>query len=125
MVAATGNQGLRTKGDFPTRDPETIGGTCVSQDGSISRFSNLGSGLDIAAPGDRISSAWINNSKKEMSGTSMAVPHVVGTVALILKLKPHLNPEQIRFILIHSAVEKNNNISVLNAEKAVKMLDRI
>jgi subtilisin family serine protease len=123
MVAATGNQGLDSKIDFPARYSETIAVTSVSKDGSLSAFSNFGKGVDIAAPGDRIPSAWLNQSKREMSGTSMAVPHVTGTIALLLHLNPSLNPEQLRYILTQSSTKVSRlgeGLGLLNAHQAVR-----
>ncbi|MFC7441349.1 S8 family peptidase [Laceyella putida] len=122
MVAATGNRGLASNIDFPARYPETIAVASVSRDGSLSHFSNIGKGVDIAAPGERIPSAWLNEAKREMSGTSMAVPHVSGTIALLLQLNPKLNPEQIRYILLQSAASTSSTeqIGVLNSYQAVK-----
>lgn len=121
MVAATGNQGLTAKIDFPARYPETIAVTSVSKDGNLSFFSNYGKGVDLAAPGDRIPSAWLNNSKREMSGTSMAVPHVTGTIALLYHLNPSLNPEQIRYILTQTSIKSRKiGIGVINSYQAIK-----
>lgn len=122
-VAATGNQGLRSQIDYPARYPETIAVTSISKNRELSPFSNFGKGVDIAAPGDRIPSAWLNNGRKEMSGTSMAVPHVTGTIALLLYLNPHLNPEQIRYILKESCVETchSGNVGILDAFEAVRL----
>lgn len=122
MVAATGNRGLASNIDFPARYPETIAVASVSRDGSLSHFSNIGKGVDIAAPGERIPSAWLNEAKREMSGTSMAVPHVSGTIALLLQLNPYLNPEQIRYILLQSAIKTSRveQIGVLNCHQAIQ-----
>lgn len=124
MVAASGNRGLSSI-DFPARYPETIAVTSVGFHDQVSVFSNRGKGIDIAAPGEKIPSAWLNNSIREMSGTSMAVPHVSGTVSLLLYLKRHLNPEQVRYLLTQSA-DKNagNHPKIVNAYQAVKMLLR-
>ena len=39
----------------------------------------------------------------------MAVPHVSGTVSLLLYLKRHLNPEQVRYLLTQSADKNAGN----------------
>jgi len=45
-------------------------------------FSNFGTCVDIVAPGQQITSTWINNGLSTISGTSMASPHVCGVSAL-------------------------------------------
>lgn len=125
MVAASGNQGLRGKIDFPARFPETIAVTSISIDNKISTFSNQGKGVDVAAPGEKIPSAWLNQTKREMSGTSMAVPHVTGIIALLLSINSTLNPEQIRYILIHSSRKiDQSDIGFVNAWGAFQLLKK-
>ncbi|MCI2425186.1 S8 family serine peptidase [Candidatus Acetothermia bacterium] len=70
---------------------------------------------DIAAPGAWIASArsasadfpgWMilhDNKHAVMKGTSMAAPHVAGTVALIFSLNPRLSSEAIRNSLTQTA----------------------
>jgi len=45
-------------------------------------FSNHGTCVDIAAPGQQITSTWTGNGVSTISGTSMASPHVCGVTAL-------------------------------------------
>jgi subtilisin family serine protease len=45
-------------------------------------FSNYGSCVEAYAPGVAIRSAWLGNSTRTISGTSMASPHVAGVAAL-------------------------------------------
>ncbi len=127
MVAATGNQGRKSHIDFPARYPETIAVTSFSENGKLSVFSNFGKGVDIAAPGDRIPSAWLNHSKRVMSGTSMAVPHVTGTISLLLYLNPYLNPEQVRYILTQSAAKSENlyEVGMLNAYQVLRFYQKV
>ncbi|MBD1371022.1 S8 family peptidase [Hazenella sp. IB182357] len=126
MIAATGNRGFTSKIDFPARYNETIGVSSISKEGKLSTFSNMGQGFDIAAPGDKIPSAWLNNTKRDMSGTSMAVPHVSGTVALLLYLNRNLSPENMRHLLKKSSksLQKQNRIPTLNAYQAVQLYDK-
>jgi len=49
-----------------------------------SYFSNYGTCVDIIAPGQQITSSWINGGYATISGTSMASPHVAGVAALAL-----------------------------------------
>ncbi|SFS66986.1 S8 family peptidase [Marininema halotolerans] len=126
MVAAAGNQGTSGEIDYPARFSETIGVTATDRGGEIASFSNTGPGVDIAAPGDKVSSAWLNRGTREMSGTSMAVPHVAGTAALLLYLRSELTPDQIRKILMDSTVSisHNSDVGLLNAHRSVQLLAR-
>ncbi|WP_188647867.1 S8 family peptidase [Marinithermofilum abyssi] len=126
MIAAAGNQGTNNV-EFPARFKETIGVTSISKDGKLSSFSNVGPGVDIAAPGDKITSSWLNGTTREMSGTSMAVPHVVGTVALLLYLRPDLTPVHVRQILTYSSVGVAGETKVrsIHAYRSVQTLARL
>ncbi len=56
----------------------------IASDGKRSSFSNYGDWVDIAAPGTSIYSTLPGNAYGDMSGTSMACPHVSGVAALIV-----------------------------------------
>jgi subtilisin family serine protease len=62
-------------------------------------FSNWGPCLDLFAPGDQITSAWIgwppNNAVATISGTSMAAPHAGGVAAQYLQMVPWATPAQV------------------------------
>ncbi|MET9398922.1 S8 family serine peptidase [Kitasatospora sp. NPDC002965] len=56
-----------------------------NRDDALSDFSNFGRGVDIAAPGDCIQSAFRNGGYSNYSGTSQAAPHVAGAAAWLTR----------------------------------------
>ncbi|MDP8208489.1 MAG: S8 family serine peptidase [Candidatus Electryonea clarkiae] len=60
---------------------------------------------DIAAPGVNVLSTSIALGYTQMSGTSMATPHMAGVVCLMLSKNPDLLPAQIDSILQFTALE--------------------
>ena len=62
-------------------------------------YSNVSPLVDLAAPGTAILSAIQGSRYAEMSGTSMAAPHVAGAIALLRARYPDLSALQIESIL--------------------------
>jgi thermitase len=96
VVAAAGNRGSATP-EYPAA--EGLSGLLAigasTEDGSLAAFSNRGSWIDLAAPGDRILSSVPGGEYGTWSGTSMAAPFVAGTAALVLAQNPHLTAAQV------------------------------
>jgi len=112
IVAAAGNNGQTDGGIVcPAIWPETIAVSATNESDGLAYFSSYGEEVDLAAPGQGINSTWNNGYYYVGSGTSMATPHVAGTVALILKTNPGLydldgdgwDPEEIRQKLYDTA----------------------
>ncbi|MEM2916663.1 MAG: S8 family serine peptidase [Candidatus Woesearchaeota archaeon] len=61
---------------------------------------------DITAPGVDITSAWLNNGQKTLSGTSMSAPFASGAIALLLQKEPGLTNEQVKQRLEETATDK-------------------
>ncbi|MGW4898241.1 S8 family serine peptidase [Kitasatospora sp. NPDC004240] len=57
----------------------------TNTDDALSNFSNFGRGVDIAAPGDCIRSAFKDGGYSNYSGTSQAAPHVAGAAAWLTR----------------------------------------
>ena len=104
-VAAGNDYGV----DACTRSPARVGaaitvGSTTSSD-ARSSFSNIGTCLDIFAPGSSILSAWYTSdtATNTISGTSMATPHVAGVAALYLQSNTGASPATVRNAIVNNA----------------------
>jgi len=86
-------------------------GACDNNN-SIAGFSSRGPNSnnfeikpDVIAPGVNIYSSIPNNGFQNMSGTSMATPHVAGAAALIKQIHPDWSPKQIKSALMGTAYD--------------------
>lgn len=109
IVASSGNDGKLRSIDYPARYPQTISVGATNRQRKVAAFSNRGAYIDIYAPGDKITSAWLRGHYNEMSGTSMATSHVSGAIALLLSLYPGLTPGEIKSIMKRSMQPLKSN----------------
>ncbi len=110
VVVAAGNSGADLAGFSPASCSGVIVVTATTSAGQRASFSNDGSGATIAAPGVSIASTWNSGTTTpggeayaQMSGTSMATPHVSGVAALALAVDPALTPTQVRSLIVDHA----------------------
>ena len=138
VVASAGNRGLKDgKILFPANMNNVLTVGAFDGNGDIAPFSSYGENLDILAPGTAITSAslmrGINSTptlRIDKDGTSMATPHVVGTVALMLSACPTLTPTQVRDAIKSAADRDPDHNSLLhgagrlNAHRALELIHR-
>ena len=78
----------------------------------LTKFSNWGETIDVAAPGYKIFSCIRNNKYYNASGTSMAAPFVTGSTALLWGMNPKLTGAQ-----IHDIVCDKSNSDVIISDR--------
>jgi len=109
VVIAAGNEGVDACRMFPANIPSTISvsATTLTGRGTDRRanFANVGSCVDIFAPGTEIRGAWVGSDVEQacLSGTSQAAPFVSGVIALILQTNPHASVDEIKRALDEGA----------------------
>lgn len=86
IVCAAGNEGDGQSDSqeisYPAYYPETIAVGAVNLQTGIANFSNSNDHIDIVAPGVDTYSTFLDGKYEKLSGTSMAAPHISGSVAL-------------------------------------------
>lgn len=99
----------------------------MDQSFTLSSFSNVGSRVDVAGPGEDILStvptSYNSDGYTLLSGTSMASPHIAGVVALMFQADPHLQADAVKNILINSASSRTSgqySYPIPNAEVCVE-----
>jgi subtilisin family serine protease len=93
----------------------------------VASFSNYGQQtVDLFAPGLEIYSTIPDNKYVNESGTSMAAPSATGVAALLLQYFPDLKPEELKDVLIKTAVPYNGKVNVpgLTKKRMFKRLGR-
>ena len=104
IVAAAGNDNISYP-SYPAACSNVISVAAIRQNLAKASFSNYGSTIDIAAPGENIYSTTYNGSYGYMNGTSMASPFVAGVAALILSTNPAYTPNQVETLITSTAID--------------------
>jgi subtilisin family serine protease len=108
VIAAMGNDSV-TQAHYPSAFDRVIAVAATDAQDKRAPFSNMGSWVDVAAPGVGIQSTYWASTYASLSGTSMATPHVSGVAALVLSQNGGLNAEEVAEILRETAKELKAN----------------
>lgn len=125
IVAAAGNTGAMV--EYPAAYEQVMSVGSVSGNGEASDFSAKGDKLEIVAPGEKVESTGGFGGTVVCSGTSMAVPHVVGVASLIWQKDTSVTNDFVRALLNASANSYGNEESygngLLDAARAFEIYD--
>ena len=121
---------------FPAAFNIVIGVMSTDKSGKLSSFSNYDSdgpyyadwaaegstieegqtywNYDIAAPGSKIMSTYLNGTYREMSGTSMSTPLVAGALSRLLQCRTYSSQESAMGVIIQNrdTIKSFNNLDV-------------
>jgi type VII secretion-associated serine protease mycosin len=138
VFAAAGNAYPSTTPMYPAAYPEAIAVAAVNSSLGHASFSQTGSYVDLAAPGDLIWSTWGSSPTAYAlaSGTSMATPYAAAAGALVISAAPKLTAAQVTNLLEATATDLGppgrdnwSGYGLVNPRRAVigamsNMLDR-
>ena len=143
VVAAAGNEGSSIA-SYPAAYEGVFSVSAVDAQGQITRYSNRGNTIDIAAPGGDASADFNGDGYPDgvlstggsgndfaytfLSGTSMAAPHVAGVFALMRSVNATLSAKDIEALLSRGDITDDVGTSgrdgdygygLINAQRAV------
>jgi subtilisin family serine protease len=104
VVAAAGNDGSSVPA-YPAAYPDVLAVGATDPTGTQpAPFSNRGSWVDLAAPGQAVAStSTLPGGYWMYDGTSFSSPLVAGAAALVLAVHPHFDPDDVAAALARSS----------------------
>ncbi|RYG48284.1 hypothetical protein EON79_04930 [bacterium] len=127
-IAAAGNDAT-VLSYYPAAYESVVAVAAINQNLSKSGFSDFGSWVDVAAPGNGLITTAPGGGLMGFGGTSGACPHVAGAAALLLGAVPNASPSKLRAVLEDTATPltqapfgEYTNYGLIDVDKALAQL---
>jgi len=123
IVASAGNDGSNSLRIYPAAEGAygLISVAASRSDGRLAAFSNSGNWIDVAAPGDGITSTVPGGGYGTWSGTSMGSPMVAGTAALVRQVAPSMRASEVKRCVVRmGGTVASGDMMALSPLKAVQ-----
>src|SRR5262249_54213492 len=114
VVIAAGNEGFTNAIDSPACIRAAVSVGAVDKNNVVADYSNSSQLVTLLAPGSDVTSSSVGGTFVQMSGTSMAAPHVAGAIALLRAAAPNRSLADIVGALRSSGVavtDARNNLA--------------
>jgi len=105
IVSAAGNNGYSLP-VYPASYKEVIAVGAIDESDQKAEFSNYGDYLDVVAPGVDVISTYLDNQYINVTGTSIAAPHISALAAALLA--KGYTSEQVKQIILKSCDDLGN-----------------
>ncbi len=102
VVAACNNQDF-TRREWPGHFPTVITVQFMQGERPDALFARRGQLVEFAARGQDLEVAWLGGTRKKVTGSSFAAPHVAGLLARMLSCFPTLSPLHAKALLLELA----------------------
>lgn len=127
IVVAAGNSNSNCDVFSPAGDDGAFTVASIGATYKKSYFSNYGTSVQVAAPGENILTTQLGGKYGEISGTSMAAPVVAGIAAMIKAENPLIDSDEIAKIIDTTATDvmkkgkdMQTGYGLINAYEAIK-----
>ena len=127
VVVAAGNDGSDAVRQYPAAEGVygllSVGASTENR--QLAVFSNFGSWVDVAAPGQGITSAIPGGGYATWSGTSMAAPLASGAAALLRAANPGMAPRDVARRLARVSATLCNGARIGQIDAAAALLNQV
>ena len=109
IVAAAGNDGTDQGYNYPAQFDGVFAVAAVDGQSQRTSYSNFGPWVSGSAPGNFIWANYLNGNVAQLSGTSMATPHIAAGFGLLLSKAPCMTAGEAKAAFAASATPLTDN----------------